>query len=304
MSQRTLSLLLFIVLCIAVAPLQAGDLVRIVRNKISAGDIFSGAAAAEDYKRTTGVDAEYLDAIGWLARGAEMMRMYDRAAGYVAELRREIKAEKDEVLIPLGAAIEVEGRLRIARQGRGAALHFLNEELARAQNISLRSRIGKTINQLALEGSPAPVLNMSESFGPAPTSLAAYKGQPVLLFLWANWCGDCKSQAGILSRVAQKYRTQGLAILAPTRLYGSIGDKTATPEEEKAHVAKVWKESYPGLENVPVIFDTEGMVRYGASATPTFVLIDRQGFVRCYTPTRLSEAELSQHIDTLLSEPK
>src|SRR5258705_13035290 len=52
----------------------AGELVRTVRNKLSAGDLASGAAAVEEYKRKNGVDAEYLDAVGWLARGAEMLR--------------------------------------------------------------------------------------------------------------------------------------------------------------------------------------------------------------------------------------
>jgi hypothetical protein len=46
------------------------------------------------------------------------------------------------------------------------------------------------------------------------------------------------------------------------------------------------------------------MVRYGASATPTFALIDRKGVVRLYTPTRLSEAELSRRIDELLAEAR
>jgi hypothetical protein len=44
------------------------------------------------------------------------------------------------------------------------------------------------------------------------------------------------------------------------------------------------------------------MVRYGASATPTFVLVDRKGIVRLYTSTRLSETELSRRIDEVLAE--
>ena len=33
------------------------------------GRLASGAAAVEEYKKKNGVDAEYLDAVGWLARG-------------------------------------------------------------------------------------------------------------------------------------------------------------------------------------------------------------------------------------------
>src|SRR5262249_57804015 len=83
----------------------AGELVRLVRLKISAGDLPSAVSAVEDYKEKHGVDAEYLDAVGWLARGAEMLRRPDVAAAYVAELRREIRGEKPDLVAPLGAAI-------------------------------------------------------------------------------------------------------------------------------------------------------------------------------------------------------
>ncbi len=281
----------------------AGELVRVVRNKLSAGDLASGASAVEDYKRQNGVDAEYLDAVGWLARGAEMLNQTDAAAAYVAELRREIKEEKETLLAPLGAAIEVEGKLRARREGRGAAISFLESEFARAKDTGLRSRIRKSINMLSLEGQTATEFNLSDFVGAQPSSFAAMKGKPVLLFLWAHWCGDCRAQAGMLARVTEKYRAQGLVVMAPTRYYGTgAQNKAATPAEEKAHIEKVWKETYAGLASVPVVIDTEGMIRYGVSATPTFALIDRKGVVRLYTPTRLSEAELSRRIEAVLAE--
>jgi len=281
--------------------LAAGELSRLVRLKVSAGDLLSGVAAVEDYKRKNGVDVEYLDALGWLARGAEMLKQPDAAAEFVAELRREIREEKPDLLLALGSAIEVEGRLRTAREGRESAVKFLEQEFARAKDVSLRSRIQKNINQLTLQGRAAPEIKMENSAGAAASSLAALKGKPVLLFLWAHWCGDCRAQADVLARINKKYKSQGLVVIAPTRFYGTAAqNKAATPEEEKLHMQKVWAESYSGLEDVAIPIDTETMVRYGVSATPTFVLIDKKGIVRFYTPTRLSEAELSRRIDPLL----
>jgi thiol-disulfide isomerase/thioredoxin len=294
--------LVFAFLSLIALSAQGGDLVRLVRYKISAGDLATGMAAVEDYKRATGVDAEYLDAVGWLARGAEMLRRPELARDYIAELHREIPTEKPELVVPYGAAIEVEARLLAAESGRGAAIRFLKGELAHATAVPLRSRINKNIHLLSLEGQPAPALEAADSIGVPPPTLESLRGKPVLMFFWAQGCGDCKAQSASLNRVWQKYKASDLSLLTVTRLYGTVDDKPSTPADEKKQIEKVWKELYAGLDGVPVLIDTETMVRYGASATPTFALVDRKGLVRLYTPTRLSEAELSRRIDEVLAE--
>jgi thiol-disulfide isomerase/thioredoxin len=293
-----------IVLCTLAPPAAAsGELSRGVRFKLSAGDLWSGEAAVEDYRLKSGVDAEYLDAVGWLARGAVMLGRPDRAAAWVAELRREIPGEEPGLLIPYGAAIEVQGKLLVLREGRGEAIRFLEGELSRAKDTALRSRIRKNLDLLTLEGQPAPELGAADHAGPAPPTLSELRGRPVLLFLWAPGCGDCRAQAPALARLRKTFEPRGLAVVAPTRPYGTAADrKPATPAEEKAWLEKVWSESFAGLDGVAIPIDTETMVRYGVSATPTFVLVDRKGIVRFYTPTRVPESELARRIEELLAE--
>ncbi|MEO6325561.1 MAG: TlpA disulfide reductase family protein [Thermoanaerobaculia bacterium] len=282
---------------------RADELVRIVRMKISAGDVASGEAAIEDYKRKTGVDTEYLNALGWLARGAELLRRPEKAAALVALLHREIPKENAEYLVPYGAAIEVEGRLIAAREGRGAAIRFWTDEQTRAKDVSLQSRIRKNINLVSLEGQPAPEIGYAQRAGSASGRLAELRGKPALLFIWAAGCGDCKAQGPTVERIMKAYGPRGLTLVAPTRLYGPGKDgKPATPAEEKQEIEKAWAETFPGLAGSAVPIDTDTMVRYGGSATPTFVLVDRRGIVRLYAPTRLSEAELSRRIDEVLNE--
>lgn len=293
----------FTALLSSAASAAPGDLARTVRLKVSAGDLATGEAAVSEYKREHGVDAEYLSAVGWLARGAALLGKTDAAWAYAAEVRKQIPEEKAGLTVPLGAAIEVEGRLRAQRDGRGSSIRFLESEFVRAKDTELRCRIRKNINLLSLEGQPAPELAVAEHIGAAPQRLADLKGRPVLLFLWAHWCGDCRAQAPVLGRVLEKYRPRGLAVVAPTRLFGTGEEnKPATPADEKAHMESVWKEFYGMLDGVSAPLDTETMVRYGVSSNPTLVLVDKQGLVRFYAPTRLSEAELSRRIEEVLAE--
>jgi len=288
----------------AVAAPSRPDLVRLVRLKLSAADLASAEAWTEDWKREYGPDATWLDARAWLARGAWMLHQYDRALAFAGEVRAAIGEPKPELLIPLGAALEVEGRILAERAGEAPAAAFFREVETLSPDAAFRSRMWKNINRLELVGQAAPALTIADHVGPIPPSLAALRGRPVLLFLWNYRCGDCRASAPTLAALHDRYADKGLAILAPTRLSGTINDgKAATPAEEKAEIARELATTYKGTPDLVAPIGTETMIRYGASATPTFVLIDGEGIVRLYEPTRLTIAALSAAIEPLLAPP-
>jgi thiol-disulfide isomerase/thioredoxin len=268
-----------------------------VRFKLSAGDLGSAEALVEDYRGANGVNSEYAAAVSWLARGALTLGQTETAARYLAEtksllaklLKTKSVDDDDFLETAAGASIEVEARIMAARGNRDQSVAFLESELPHWKTWWIAARIHKNLDLLTLEGQPAPELD------------AAYRGVPVLLFLWAHWCSDCKAQGPVIARLKQKYEPRGLRVLAPTRRYGEAPDiDHPSAEQEDQEIERVWRTSYAALQGSPHPISESTMLRYGVSSTPTLVLIDRQGIVRMYRPTRMTEAELSQRIEALL----
>ena len=115
-----------------------------------------------------------------------------------------------------------------------------------------------------------------------------------MLFLWAEWCGDCKDQAADFRRTVEKYAPRGVLFAAPTRFY------TEDHAAEKLRLDQVWKEVYGAPTGVSIPIADEAMLRYGVSSTPTFAMIDKAGVVRFYSPTRMTEQRLGVEIEKLL----
>ena len=121
----------------------------------------------------------------------------------------------------------------------------------------------------------------------------ALRGKPVLLFFWAHWCPDCKQEEHILAQIADEYRAKGLVMIAPTQRYGyaANGDE-ASPADELKYIEQIRRKYYADLLSVPAPVSQANFHNYGASTTPTLVLIDRRGIVRLYHPGAMTLDEL------------
>ena len=137
----------------------------------------------------------------------------------------------------------------------------------------------------------APDFTLANRAG-GETSLAALRGQVVMINFWASWCGPCRQEFPALDQIYARYKPMGFALVA------------INVESEKSDA-----ERFLGQRPVsfPILFDPDNRVSgsYGVSAMPTTVLVDRQGRVRwqhrAYKPG--DEAQYIEQVRAALREP-
>ncbi len=281
---------LAIALALVVCAVAQTNVVDVVRAAISQNNMAAASQVVAQYRSARGVTPELLNAMSWIARGDLDAKKYDAAEKEAEQTyllsREQLKKRPldQEPLLPLalGAAIEVQANVFAARGERTQAVTYLGDQLKTYYATSIRARIQKNLNLLTLEGKPAPRLS----------GVVLPPGKPVLLFFWAHWCSDCKAEEPILARIKAEY-AKSLAVVAPTQKYGYIaGGETATPEVELKYIEQVRRQFYADILSTPAPVSEENFRKYGASTTPTIVLVDRAGIVRLYHPGAMTYDEL------------
>lgn len=135
---------------------------------------------------------------------------------------------------------------------------------------------------------PAPELELVTMQGDA-VSLADYRGQVVLLNLWATWCPPCKEELPVLEAYYKNHRDEGFVI---------IGVEDGQPVEEVEAYIKTTGVTYPiwiGHE-----YATE--IAFSAFSLPSSFVIDREGTVRLSWVGVISTAMLEKHITPLIEK--
>src|SRR5579863_309913 len=300
---------LFSWILLATSAASAG-IVENVRYLLAQDNFTAAEAQLDSYRSQRGVDAEYLDAYSWLARTACDQGQYDQAASYakqtkalvLEELKKRPLDAEPHLPLALGAALEVQSQVLAARGEKAQAVALLQTALRTYGNTSIHDRIQKNLNLISFQGKIAPALRQDQFLGAPLPAAAQLKGSPVLLFFWAHWCGDCKAEAPIIAQLRSEFAAKGLKVIGPTRYYGYTAQvEHARPSDEFQYIDAVRHRFYNGLLDMPVPINTSNFETYGASTTPTLVLLDRTGKVAWYHPGALPYDQLRAEIEKVVA---
>lgn len=122
------------------------------------------------------------------------------------------------------------------------------------------------------KGGVAPLFDAVDLAGNA-VSWVDLQGQPVLVDVWATWCGPCKQQSPHFERLAMKYKDKPVHFVAL-----NVDRNKSKWEVDAKMVAKTVKQWY--------VLDIDQFgIAYNAATIPRFLLIDAEGkFVSAQMP--------------------
>lgn len=105
-----------------------------------------------------------------------------------------------------------------------------------------------------------------------PRKLSEYRGKPLIINLWASWCGPCRAEMGSLDRLARRYGKHFTVIGISTDDYPDRAQaflKQANTGFAHYIDNKLYLENMLGADRIPltILVDAEGRVLakyYGA----------------------------------------
>ncbi|MGK4584830.1 TlpA family protein disulfide reductase [Kitasatospora sp. HPMI-4] len=141
---------------------------------------------------------------------------------------------------------------------------------------------------------PAPALAGKDLEG-RPTALSDYRGETVVVNIWASWCDGCRAEAAGLEQVHRKYQGQGVRFLGIN-----------TRETDRA--VAVAFEKQKGI-TFPSIYDPDGtqILKFpkgslDPQSIPSTLVIDRQGNVAARSLKAISADDLEAMLRPVLAE--
>lgn len=122
--------------------------------------------------------------------------------------------------------------------------------------------------------------------------LSALEGRVVIVNLWATWCAPCVEEMPSLSKLQERYKEQGLVVLALSQDAGGVAAVKAFYHDNN-------------ITNLPVYLDKGSALFRAAKAPglPTSLIIDREGNIHKVIPGKVDWVgkPITQMVESLLT---
>ena len=136
---------------------------------------------------------------------------------------------------------------------------------------------------------PAPELTLTD-VGGASASLADYRGQVVLVNLWATWCPPCKEEMPALESFYRKHKSQGFVIIA-------IND--GDPANDVIQFVKDYGLTFPVWLD-PTYIATEQAFK--TLSLPSSFVINREGTIVLSWVGGINSKSLEKYVAPIINE--
>lgn len=137
-------------------------------------------------------------------------------------------------------------------------------------------------------GEPAPDFKVT-TFDGAKLTLADFRGDVVVINIWATWCGPCKAELPLLDSYYAVMSKHGLKVVA-------ITTEDSVPNNYLKPLQKVL--------SLPLARSFHGAYRAINDAVPSNYVIDRRGIVRYAKAGAFDLKTLNEILLPLLNEPR
>ena len=146
-----------------------------------------------------------------------------------------------------------------------------------------------TVDSLSASRQGSTVDFTLNDFSGKSIHLSDYRGQPVLVNLWASWCPPCRAEMPDLIRYYNAHHADGLVLLAINSEDNSNSAQQFATQQQMPF---------------PVLFDPNGTAErvLGANGLPSTYFVDRTGAVRFSWTGQISPSILEQRVTPLLTQ--
>lgn len=135
---------------------------------------------------------------------------------------------------------------------------------------------------------PAPQLVLKDLSG-KQVSLDDYRGNVILVNLWATWCPPCREEMPTLQAFYQKYKESGFVLIA-------------IDQEETLEVVQPFVDEFGLTFPVWLDPDYEAQRKFNTMNLPSSYVIDRTGMVRLTWIGGISKKNLEKYVPDVILE--